>query len=66
MTSTAPTGSTTPDRTPYTKALAFDMPRARSGMEIIAPSGKFWIAIPMDSARAPLSATASFPIFSPA
>ena len=38
---TAPIGSTTPERTPPRKALPFLCPSARSGMEIIAPSGKF-------------------------
>lgn len=29
------------------------MPSDLSGMDTIAPSGKFWIAIPMDNASAP-------------
>ena len=39
--STAPTGSTTPESTPPKNALRLLSPSARSGMEIIAPSGKF-------------------------
>lgn len=39
--STAPTGSTTPESTPPKNALPSLSPSARSGMEMIAPSGKF-------------------------
>ena len=51
--SSAPTGSTMPDRTPSAKAFPLLFPSAHSGMEIMAPSGKFWIAIPRARARAP-------------
>ena len=37
----------------YKKAFDFRIPSARSGIEIIAPSGKFWMAIPSDNASAP-------------
>ena len=50
--STAPIGSTTPESTPPRNALPFFSPSALSGMEIIAPSGKFCIAMPRDSASA--------------
>ena len=39
--STAPIGSTTPESTPPRNALLLLSPSARSGMEMIAPSGKF-------------------------
>lgn len=39
-------GSTMPDRTPDRKALPFFSPFIFCGIEIIAPSGIFWIAIP--------------------
>jgi len=51
--STAPMGSTMPDSTPPQNARPFFIPSARSGMEMMAPSGKFWMAIPMESASAP-------------
>ena len=37
----APIGSTIPESTPPKNAFGFPVPSARSGMEIIAPSGKF-------------------------
>ena len=51
---TAPTGSTIPDRTPPAKALVFPIPSERRGIEIMAPSGKFWMAIPIERAMAPI------------
>ena len=39
--STAPIGSTTPESTPPRNALPLLSPSARSGIEMIAPSGKF-------------------------
>ena len=59
--STAPSGSTIPDNTPATNAFDFFMPSALSGNEIIAPSGKFCIAIPIDKASAPAAVIFSFP-----
>jgi len=38
---TAPMGSTMPDSTPPQNARPFFIPSARSGMEMMAPSGKF-------------------------
>ena len=46
-------GSTTPDRNPSTNARPLLLPAAYSGMEMMAPSGKFWIAIPAARASAP-------------
>lgn len=51
--STAPMGSTMPDSTPSQNARRFGIPSARRGMEMMAPSGKFWMAIPRESANAP-------------
>ena len=45
-------GSTAPESVPSRNALFFVSPFILSGMEIIAPSGKFWIAMPSDRARA--------------
>ena len=41
MVSTAPTGSTTPERKPYKKERFLVMPLPTKGREMIAPSGKF-------------------------
>ena len=48
--SKAATGSTTPERKPSKKAFIFEQPSSFKGIEMIAPSGKFWIAIPIDKA----------------
>ena len=64
--STAPIGSTAPDRTPPQKAFDFFIPAARSGMEMIAPSGKFWTAMPSESAIAPAAVICAFPARYPA
>ena len=45
---TAPIGSTTPESTPPAKALPLLSPSARRGIEMMAPSGKFWMAMPRD------------------
>lgn len=45
-------GSTAPERVPSRNALPLPIPEERSGREIIAPSGKFWIAMPRESASA--------------
>ena len=42
------------------------MPSERRGMEMIAPSGKFWIAIPIESAIIPLNVIWVFPMRYPA
>ena len=47
-------GSTIPERLPYRNAFPLLTPSARKGREIIAPSGKFWIAMPRASASAPV------------
>ena len=59
-------GSTMPERTPYQHAFPLGRPFERSGMEIIAPSGKFWIAIPSASASAPASVMSAEPEAQPA
>ena len=40
-----PTGSTTPESTPHMNAFFLLMPSPHNGIDIIAPSGKFCIAI---------------------
>ena len=52
ITNAPPIGSTIPDSVPITKALFLDTPSALNGIEIMAPSGKFWIAIPNAKAKA--------------
>ena len=42
------------------------MPSARSGMETMAPSGKFWMAMPRARARAPALVMPAFPERKPA
>ena len=64
--STAPIGSTMPESRPERNARGFFIPFARSGMEMIAPSGKFWIAMPMDSASAPAVLIFALPARNPA
>ena len=51
----APRGSIIPDRIPSRNALLLLIPPLARGMDMIAPSGKFCIAIPRDKAKAPLS-----------
>ena len=62
MVKTAPTGSTAPDNTPYRNDFPLPMPRLLNGMDIIAPSGKFCIAIPTASAIADISVIPEFPL----
>ncbi|MNN70687.1 hypothetical protein D3C81_1865580 [compost metagenome] len=45
-------GSTMPDMLPMAKARRVLIPSWRSGSDIAAPSGKFWMPMPMASARA--------------
>lgn len=62
----APIGSTMPDNIPYRNDLGLVMPSALSGMDIIAPSGKFCMAIPMDSTIAFMSVMLELPVRYPA
>ena len=48
------------------KAFAFPAPSARSGSEMIAPSGKFWMAMPRAKAIAPASVMFDAPLIQPA
>ena len=52
ITKAAPIGSTMPLRLPIAKDFLLEFPAARIGMEMIAPSGTFWIAIPRASVTA--------------
>ena len=45
-------GSTAPDSTPMANARFFVVPCPAMGIEITAPSGIFWSAIPIASAKA--------------
>ena len=58
--------STAPESTPIRKVFCFGIPSARRGMETIAPSGKFWIAIPRASASAPAAVIPVSPARKPA
>ncbi len=64
--STAPMGSTMPDRTPPANALPLLCPSARNGMEMIAPSGMFWMAMPRDKTSALAAVICSLPARKPA
>ena len=66
MVSSAPSGSTAPESVPYQKALALPAPSARRGMEMIAPSGKFWMAMPSARANAPPAVISAEPESRPA
>ena len=61
----APTGSTMPDSMPYAKAFGFPTASLR-GRDMMAPSGKFCMAIPTDNARAPAMVMVLFWDISPA
>ena len=50
----APNGSMIPETNPYRKAFSFFIPSLAKGVDTIAPSGKFCIAMPNDKAKAPL------------
>ena len=63
---TADIGSTIPERVPYKKALPLEIPSAFKGIDIIAPSGKFCMAIPTASTIAPAIVILAFPIKAPA
>ena len=43
----APIGSTTPENAPYINAFVLLIPSLFNGIDIIAPSGKFCMAIPI-------------------
>ena len=58
-------GSTSPDAAPQANALPALLPSSRRGTEIMAPSGMFCIAIPIDSASAPASVRSVFPFITP-
>ena len=62
MVNSAPTGSTAPDSVPAQNARPRLMPSAFRGIEMIAPSGKFWMAMPRDSASAPMAVMDALPV----
>ena len=59
--SIAAIGSTIPDSVPIINDVVFLYPSLFSGIDIIAPSGKFCIAIPIDRASAPAYVIPAFP-----
>ena len=63
---TAAIGSTAPESAPIRNALPRLLPSPRSGTEIIAPSGMFCIAIPMDKASEPATVRFVSPLITPA
>ena len=58
-------GSTSPEAAPQANALPGLLPSSRRGSDIMAPSGMFCIAIPMESASAPASVRSAFPLITP-
>ena len=52
MVMAAAAGSTMPETAPIQNAFPLLIPSLFIGKEIIAPSGKFWMAIPIDKAKA--------------
>ena len=62
----AASGSTTPEATPPAKARGRDPPSARRGRETMAPSGKFWMAMPSERASAPAAEISAPPVSIPA
>ncbi len=58
-------GSTRPDTAPHAKAFPGLLPSSRSGTEMIAPSGMFCIAIPIDRASAPARVRSVLPLITP-
>lgn len=54
---TAAIGSTTPDNTPFKKAILFDVPVVLYGRDTAIPSGKFCIAIPIAKVNADIIPT---------
>ena len=58
-------GSTSPDAAPHTNALPGLLPSSRNGTEIMAPSGMFCIAIPIDNANAPAMVRSVLPLNTP-
>ena len=65
-TATAPTGSTAPLNEPMTNDFHLLLPAARMGMEMMAPSGTFWMAIPNETATAEASEMPVMPCSAPA
>lgn len=53
ITAIPPIGSMIPLRLPMIKDFVLLLPSALMGMDMIAPSGMFWMAIPNDIAMAP-------------
>ena len=58
----APSGSTAPVSTPPTKAHQRDIPWACSGREMMAPSGRFCMAMPSASDIAPMAVMPARPV----
>ena len=63
---TPKTSSTSPDRLPKRKARHLLMPSCLRGSEIAAPSGKFCMAMPSESASAPMAVIPASPESHPA
>ena len=49
------------DKAPIKNDFLFEYPEALYGSEIAIPSGKFWIAIPIDNVKADIIFTPIFP-----
>ena len=66
MTNRPPMGSTMPESEPMRKERQRLLPAARMGMEMIAPSGMFWMAIPSETAMAADKESPAVPCVAPA
>ena len=66
MTLAAPTGSTAPLRLPIRNERHRELPSASIGMEMMVPSGTFWMAIPNDTATADARDKPAAPCSAPA
>lgn len=66
MVANAATGSTSPDSAPQVNAVRLLFFSLRRGMDIMAPSGMFCMAIPMESAKAPVMVRLVSPFITPA
>lgn len=62
----AATGSTSPDSVPIKNALARLFPSLCRGIDMMAPSGMFCTAIPMDNASAAATVSVALPSLTPA
>ena len=66
MMATPPMGSTAPLMLPNQKERQRELPSALMGIEMMAPSGMFWMAMPNETATADASEMSAIPCSAPA